>query len=287
MSRYALVNPESNASMEVRSRLDALGYDEVDARADADTLVVAVGRLEGRGCVRQVQMLRAGAGQGVAAMLSSQCETDDWTALLAYVPTMVSCNASRPELLARLGEAGEATQRMELARTGQRRLSLLRASIEEVSMIDMRTGMYNRRFLLTRLREALSATRRYGRPLTLCVFRIQGYDGLVRTLGDDQVGRVIEALSDTLAASLRSADVQAWIGTDEFALLLPETPSEGAKRVVNRVREQAIEIGEEHGLALSVIAQYSQPAEDDASAEVFLERLRAMLSSNVDQSESF
>lgn len=277
MSRYALVNPESSAAMEVRDRLDTLGYQEADDHGASEILIVAVGRLEGRQCVRQVQMLRTAGHQGVAAVLSARCETDDWSALLAFVPTMVSCSAARPELSARLADAGDATQRMELARTGQRRLSLLRASLEEVSMIDMRTGMYNRRFLLTRLREALSATRRYGRPLTLCVFRIHDYDALVRTLGDDRVGRVIEALSDKLAASLRSADVQAWIGTDEFALLLPETPEDGARRVVNRVIEQAIEIGQEHGIEFSVHGNFSIPTDADNSAEEFLERLRKQL----------
>lgn len=277
MSRYALVNPTSSAAIEVRGRLDTLDYTEVADRAAADILILAIGRMEGRQHVRQVQTLRAAARQGVAAVLSARCETDDWHALLAYVPTIVSCSAARAELSARLENAGDATQRMELARTGQRRLSLLRASIEEVSMIDMRTGMYNRRFLLTRLREALSATRRYGRPLTLCVFRIQEYDTLVNTLGDDRVARVIEALSDTLAASLRSADVQAWIGPSEFALLLPETPDEGAQRVVDRVEEQAQEIGQEHDLKLSVISEFSSPEAADSSAEVFLDRLRTIL----------
>lgn len=277
MSQYALVNPESSAAVEVRSRLETLEYVESADAGSADILIVAVGRLEGRQLVRQVQMLRAASHQGVAAVLSARCETDDWTALLPYIATMVSCSAAPPEISARFEDAGAATQRMELASTGQRRLSLLRASIEEVSMIDMRTGMYNRRFLLTRLREALSATRRYQRPLTLAVFRILEYDTLVRTLGDDSVGRVIEALSDKLAASLRSADVQAWIGTDEFALLLPETPEEGALRVVNRVLEQGKEIGAEHGIQLSVTGQFSNPTEADHSAEEFLERLLALL----------
>lgn len=263
--------------MEVRSRLETLGYTESEDVGSADILIVSVGRLEGRQLVRQVQMLRTASHQGVAAVLSARCETDDWTALLPYVPAIVSCSAARPEMSARLEDAGEATQRMELARTGQRRLSLLRASIEEVSMIDMRTGMYNRRFLLTRLREALSATRRYGRPLTLCVFRIEGYDALVQELGDDRVGHVIEALSDTLAASLRSADVQAWIATSEFALLLPETPLEGAQRVVDRVEQQVQDVGEDHHLNLSVVSKFSVPSDEDSSAEVFLERLRSML----------
>lgn len=277
MSRYALVNPESSAAMEVRDRLDTLGYQEADDPGTSEILVVAVGRLEGRQCVRLVQMLRAEGHQGVAAVMSARCETDDWSALLGFVPAMVSCGAARPELSARLADAADATQRMELARTGQRKLSLLRASLEEVSMIDMRTGMYNRRFLLTRLREALSATRRYGRPLTLCVFRVRAYDALVRTFGDDRVGRLVEALSDKLAASLRSADVQAWIGTDEFALLLPETPEEGAQRVVNRVIEQAVEVGQEHGIEFAVFGQFSNPTDVDNSAEEFLERLRMQL----------
>lgn len=280
MTRYALVNPESSAVTEVRGRLEALGYTEVSDSASAEILVIAVGRMEGRQYVRQAQTIRPGARQGVAAVLSARCETDDWHALLAYVPMIVSCGAARAEFSARLEDAGDATQRMELARTGQRRLSLLRASIEEVSMIDMRTGMYNRRFLLTRLREALSATRRYGRPLTLCVFRIEGYDALVRELGDDRVGHVIEALSDTLAASLRSADVQAWIATSEFALLLPETPLEGAQRVVDRVEQQVQDVGEDHHLDLSVVSKFAVPSDEDSSAEVFLERLRSMLNTS-------
>lgn len=274
MQVFAIANTSSSATPEVRARLLSFGLTEVEDVAAASVVILAVGELEGRTLVRTVHALRERVSQGLVAVLSSSCAEDDWSALLPKAPSMVSCGATQAELRARLLGADEARQRMELSLTGERRLSLLRQSLEEVSMIDMRTGMYNRRFLNTRLREALSAARRYARPLTLCVFRIEDYAGLVDSEGDDAVAQMIESLSDQLSASLRSADVQAWMQEDEFALLLPETPEEGAQRVVDRVIEQAATIGAERGAAFRVSGHYESPNAEEVSAEAFIDRAR-------------
>lgn len=278
MQAFAIANTSSSATPEVRARLLSFGLTEVSDVADADVVVLAVGVLEGQALVRTMHGLRERVNSGLIAVLSSACSEGDWSALLPKVASLVSCGATQPELRARLDGAEDARQRMELALAGERRLTLLRQSLEEVSMIDMRTGMYNRRFLNTRLREALSAAKRYARPLTLCVFRIEDYTGLVASEGDDAVAQMIESLSDQLSASLRSADVQAWIHEDEFALLLPETPPEGAQRVVDRVIEQAQTIGGERGVAFRVSGHYASPDAEEVSAEAFVERARKGLS---------
>lgn len=274
MQVFAIANTSSSATPEVRARLLSFGLTEATDVAAADVVVLAVGALEGQSLVRTMHTLRERVSSGLVAVLSSSCTEGDWHALLPKVPSLVSCAATEQELRARLSGAEEARQRMELAMAGERRLTLLRQSLEEVSMIDMRTGMYNRRFLNTRLREALSAAKRYARPLTLCVFRIQDYVDLVASEGDDVVAQMIESLSDVLSASLRSADVQAWIQEDEFAILLPETPAEGAQRVVDRVISQAQAIGSERGVAFRVFGHYASPDADEVSAEAFIERAR-------------
>lgn len=278
MQVFAIANTSSSAVQEVRARLTSLGLQEAEELASADVVVLAVGELEGQRWVRTMLSLRERVSQGVVALMSSQTATSDWKELLPHVPTLVSAGATSAEICARFAGAAAARQRMELSLAGERRLALLRESLEEVSMIDMRTGMYNRRFLITRLREALSAARRYERPLTLCVFRIVDYSRLLDSHGDDATIQVIEMLSDKLAASLRSADVQAWIHQDEFALLLPETPEEGAQRVVDRVIQQAQEIAAESGVALKVVGYYTGPEDSDTTAEAFVERARTKLS---------
>lgn len=277
MRVFAIANPTSQATYEVRTRLESIGLTEGTDAEVADVVVVAVGVHEGGAFALLLAGLRERVSAGLVAILSSECGDDDWREVLQHAPSVVSAAAPRQEVLARAANAAGARLRYELSIAGERRLALLRKSLEEVSMIDMRTGMYNRRYLVTRLREAISASRRYNRPLTLCVFKIVDYDGLLRAETDDTVVALIEILSDRLAASLRSADVQAWIANDEVALMLPETPEEGAERVVNRVLEQADEIGRERSVAFRLIGSYASPSTDDTSSEAFVERARAQL----------
>lgn len=277
MRQYLVVNPNSSATAEVHARLQGVGLEKVTDSERADLLIVAVGRGEGRSQTQALQAVQRGVHQGIAAVVSSRCVAGDWHAMLCHSPVTVSCGASPAELVARLEASREAAQQLELAQAGKKRLSMLRASIEEVSMIDMRTGMYNRRFLLTRLREALSASRRYKRPVTLCIFRVDNYRELIAEHGDKLLSQLIEALSDQFAASLRTSDIQAWIGHNEFAFLLPETPSEGAGIVVERVQQQAKEVGKSYNVEPTVVGHYLSPdPQDDVSAEAFIERVRAL-----------
>lgn len=277
MRVFAIANPTSQAASEVRARLESLGLSESTDVSNADVVVIAVGHLEGGAFSLMLSGLRERIPTGLLALLSVECTEDDWREVLMHAPAAASVSAPKHELISRIVTTNASRHRFELSIAGERRLALLRQSLEEVSMIDMRTGMYNRRFLITRVREAVAASRRYNRPLTLCVFKVIDYDSLVLEESDDVVITLIEVLSDRLASSLRSADVQAWIADDEFALLLPETPEEGAERVVGRVIEQAAEIGHDRGVAFQLIGRYASPATDDASAEAFVERTRSML----------
>ena len=86
---------------------------------------------------------------------------------------------------------------------------------------DALTGIPNRRAFEERFEEELAAARRAGRPLTVAVGDLDGFklvnDRLGHQAGDDALRRVAREL----AKWKRRSDVNARVGGEEFALLLP------------------------------------------------------------------
>lgn len=279
MRTYVFAELASPAYVAAQASLARCGIEVVGDVANADSIVVAVAPGDAATLAVKMNEVRALSSVGIVAMVDAACTQDDWCMVWTAAPMAVSSAASADELVSALSASLEVRQRFELSFAGERRLELLRRSLEEVSMIDMRTGMYNRRFLITRLREALAAARRYGRPLTLCLFRIVDFELLESMDDDDELLTWVESLTDLLDARKRSADIQAWITKDEFALLLPETPVEGAQIVADRVVSMAAELSRSQGVDISLVASVSTPLDGEVVAEEFLERARKSMNS--------
>jgi two-component system cell cycle response regulator len=110
-----------------------------------------------------------------------------------------------------------------------------RARLERVSVHDELTGLYNYRYLNTRLGEEFKRAERSHEPLACCVMdidrlRSQNERG-GRALGD----LILKGASEVIRRSLREADVVVRYGGDEFLLLLPTTHFAGSVTVAERV----------------------------------------------------
>lgn len=96
-------------------------------------------------------------------------------------------------------------------------------------------------------------SQRYGRALTVVLVDVDGFKALNAELGYAGGDLVLAAVGTRLAAGTRVHDLACRTGADEFALLLPETPLEGAKVVVERllIDLEQVEAGGRRGISVS------------------------------------
>ena len=109
---------------------------------------------------------------------------------------------------------------------------------EALSVTDDLTQLYNSRYLNLVLRREAKRASRSGRPLSLLFLDLDGFKGINDTHGHQAGSRALVEAAAVIRNCARETDVVARFGGDEFAIILPDTGSEGAAAVGDRVRER-------------------------------------------------
>ncbi len=107
---------------------------------------------------------------------------------------------------------------------------------------DALTGLANRRALDERLEEELDRARRYRTHLSLVLVDIDDFKQVNDRYGHQSGDELLRAFATALSGSLRELDLAARFGGEEFALLLPGTPTEGACIVAEQIRRIVSEL---------------------------------------------
>lgn len=109
---------------------------------------------------------------------------------------------------------------------------------EQLSVTDPLTGLLNRRYLEERIAEEIVRSKRHRFSLSLMMLDVDDFksynDRYGHLAGDTALRTVAEILKETL----RGADVAARYGGEEFAILLPQTSSEEAAQIGERIRRR-------------------------------------------------
>lgn len=121
----------------------------------------------------------------------------------------------------------------------QNALTLQRA--EALSVTDDLTQLYNSRYLNQVLRREVKRASRSGRPLSLLFIDLDGFKAVNDTYGHLAGSQTLVEAAAVIRRSARETDVVARFGGDEFSLILPDTGSEGAAAVADRIRERVDE----------------------------------------------
>jgi diguanylate cyclase (GGDEF)-like protein len=112
---------------------------------------------------------------------------------------------------------------------------------EALSVTDDLTQLYNSRYLSQVLRRETKRASRSGRPLSLLFVDLDGFKGINDQHGHLFGSRALVEAASVIRTSARETDMVARFGGDEFALILPDTGSEGAAAVGDRVRDRIAE----------------------------------------------
>ena len=132
-------------------------------------------------------------------------------------------------------EAELARLNARLVEIDRERAALL-SELERQSLEDVLTGVYNRRALDHRLRDAFRHARQRGRPLALALIDLDHFksinDAHSHAVGDD----VLRTTAAIMRASVRPGDFVARYGGEEFIVIMPDTMLADAVIAAERVR---------------------------------------------------
>lgn len=118
---------------------------------------------------------------------------------------------------------------------------VLQKKYEMLAATDALTGLANRRAFFNVLEQNLSLAARYSKPLSIMVADIDHFKTVNESLGRQAGDAVLAHFARMVKQTLRTSDVAARIGGEEFALLLPETGSQGAYSLAERLRSAVVE----------------------------------------------
>jgi diguanylate cyclase len=106
----------------------------------------------------------------------------------------------------------------------------------ERAITDPLTGLYNRFALLDHLDSASRGAKNDG-PLSLVMLDIDHFKAINDTHGHLIGDRVIRFVAQAMKRNIKGQDMAARYGGEEFTLLLPSTPTAGARAVAENVRK--------------------------------------------------
>jgi two-component system, cell cycle response regulator len=119
----------------------------------------------------------------------------------------------------------------------QAAVAIQNVQLYEMATLDPLTGVYVRRFFEQWLLRELRTAYRAGQPLSLLMIDLDRLKHINDSLGHLAGDQALAELGNVLRRAVRTSDIVGRYGGDEFAIILPQTPVEGAETLALRILE--------------------------------------------------
>jgi len=143
----------------------------------------------------------------------------------------------------------------------------------EMNMRDGLTGVFNRRYLESRLNEELERCFRYSRKSSVIMLDIDFFKKVNDTFGHQCGDFILKAVSGKIASLIRKTDFLARFGGEEFCCVLPETEISDALSLAERLRLAVAEMKSlyrEREVCVTISLGVAETSEEISSAESLL-----------------
>lgn len=128
----------------------------------------------------------------------------------------------------------------------------LHERLKKAANTDALTGIHNYGYFFQRLEEEVARAERRSTPLAMAFLDVDDLKAVNDTHGHVAGNAVLRTIGRVIESRVRTEDVPARYGGDEFAIVMPDTPREEAERVVQRLIDAlaSVEVQLEGGATL-------------------------------------
>jgi len=117
---------------------------------------------------------------------------------------------------------------------------------------DEMTGTFSRAFGMKMLGILMESCQLSKNPMTICYFDVDNLKYINDTFGHSEGDRLIRTLASAVQETIRSRDIFARVGGDEFVLGLPYCSLQNAKRVLDTINKQVASVNDSGALPYKV-----------------------------------
>ena len=147
------------------------------------------------------------------------------------------------------------------------------ADLYEQARLDSLTGLANRRVFEERLGPLMESAKRHKRPITLLSMDLDRFKSINDTYGHAEGDRILRLVAREMARLVRASDILVRMGGDEFLLLLPDTNSNDARQLANRLCNKVHKlqiktpVGSQLGVSIGIAQWQEKESKDEWLAQ--------------------
>jgi diguanylate cyclase (GGDEF)-like protein len=257
--RIIVVEDEPATRKLLQRQLSSAGYDVTaytDGRAALDPITAmnsgivladwSMPEMDGLqlcGAIRELEAMQALGNIYFILLTANDSKEQTIAGLDAGANDYLTKPYHQGELLARIQVGARMLKLQEelLQRTiefqkANTQMAILTRRLEELANTDTLTGLANRRCLFDRFADLWQLAARHGHPLSCVMFDVDRFKLTNDSFGHDAGDQVLREVADALRESARRPDLCGRLGGEEFVIICPATPRDGAAALAERVR---------------------------------------------------